>query len=247
MHLVTLNLEPCTPPPHTHTPPVPGLPAAPASASAQPGLPLPGPGGLGSSRQDKDEELAMVEMSNFVNNLHQFVVDRLLYGAWMQLEKVRGWVCKQRAPVCGGMAPVWGVDATGEGGGGGGGGGERGGHGGELQTRKLALACHAPHVQLACQGFSYSLPAGLHLPTPLAPSPPPSHLTPHPYCPRQPPLAPLAPSPSPGPCWLAKPGRSGGPPPHLFGGAVAAVQQGGARQQPEWGHRGGRGCGGAAC
>lgn len=30
----------------------------------------------------------MQEMSHFVSNLDQFVVDRLLYGAWMQLEQV---------------------------------------------------------------------------------------------------------------------------------------------------------------
>ncbi|KAF5842046.1 Spc98 family-domain-containing protein [Dunaliella salina] len=35
----------------------------------------------------KEEDLIMQEMSHFVSNLDQFVVDRLLCGAWMQLEQ----------------------------------------------------------------------------------------------------------------------------------------------------------------
>eukprot|EP00967_Tisochrysis_lutea_P045718 scaffold55480_cov19-Tisochrysis_lutea.AAC.1 len=35
----------------------------------------------------KEEDLVMQEMSHFVSNLDQFVVDRLLCGAWMQLEQ----------------------------------------------------------------------------------------------------------------------------------------------------------------
>ncbi|KAL6762699.1 hypothetical protein V8C86DRAFT_2513673 [Haematococcus lacustris] len=45
-----------------------------------------GPGAAGQL-EGRQEELALQEMSHFVNNLHQFVVDRLLYTAWTQLEK----------------------------------------------------------------------------------------------------------------------------------------------------------------
>lgn len=41
----------------------------------------------------KQEELVLQDMSHFVTSLHQFVMDRLLYGAWMQLEQVRGQLC----------------------------------------------------------------------------------------------------------------------------------------------------------
>ena len=38
----------------------------------------------------REEDMAVQEMSNFVNNLQPFIVDRLLHGAWPQLERVRG-------------------------------------------------------------------------------------------------------------------------------------------------------------
>ncbi|KAJ9526435.1 hypothetical protein QJQ45_009919 [Haematococcus lacustris] len=53
-------------------------------ASGGAGVQLPGAAGQLEGRR---EELALQEMSHFVNNLHQFVVDRLLYTAWTQLEK----------------------------------------------------------------------------------------------------------------------------------------------------------------
>eukprot|EP00798_Chlamydomonas_sp_ICE-L_P028434 gene28434-31575_t len=43
-----------------------------------------GGGGLFGPR---DDDVLVQEMSNFVNNLHQFVMDRLLHSAWPQLEK----------------------------------------------------------------------------------------------------------------------------------------------------------------
>ncbi len=54
--------------------------AAAAAAVASTGL-------LGSM----EEKAVQQEMSNFVNNLQQFVIDRLLMNAWVTLERVRQW------------------------------------------------------------------------------------------------------------------------------------------------------------
>jgi hypothetical protein len=47
-----------------------------------------------------DERLVLQEMMNFVNNLHQAILDRLLLNAWVQLERVSGpmnaWVQLER-------------------------------------------------------------------------------------------------------------------------------------------------------
>lgn len=39
---------------------------------------------------EKQEELVMQEMTHFVNSTHQFVSERLVYGAWGQLVQVGG-------------------------------------------------------------------------------------------------------------------------------------------------------------
>jgi hypothetical protein len=54
--------------------------------SGSPSLGAPVTGSLNA----KEEDLVMQEMSHFVSNLDQFVVDRLLCGDWMQLEQVSG-------------------------------------------------------------------------------------------------------------------------------------------------------------
>ncbi len=62
-----------------------------------------------ASLNAKEEDLVMQEMSHFVSNLEQFVVDRLLFGAWMQLEQVRvrvprlGWPLRRSRAGQGGL------------------------------------------------------------------------------------------------------------------------------------------------
>lgn len=50
----------------------------------------------------RDEDLALQEMAHFVANLQQFVVDRLLHGAWAKLQQVCVCVkpqCSQSPPL----------------------------------------------------------------------------------------------------------------------------------------------------
>jgi len=66
-----------------------GVGAGASGAAGRPGAGSgAGTGGSGAELLDlKEDELLVMEMSHFVNSLQQFVVDRLLYGAWMKLEQ----------------------------------------------------------------------------------------------------------------------------------------------------------------
>eukprot|EP00955_Chlamydomonas_euryale_P090675 364561-Chlamydomonas_euryale.AAC.5 len=53
-----------------------------------------GNGGAAALLGEADERGVQQEMFNFVHNLHQFVVDRLLLNAWVNMQRVRGRACR---------------------------------------------------------------------------------------------------------------------------------------------------------